>query len=105
MNVVDNAIYWITSDKRKERVIRLDAQNGSFEISNSGPGIERRLADQIFDYGMTTKVGGRGLGLYISREALRRGGYDMTVETRGVDSPPVFRIAPTQELVKSEVEE
>jgi signal transduction histidine kinase len=105
VNVVDNAIYWITSDKRKERVIRLDARNGAFEISNSGPGIERRLADQIFDYGMTTKVGGRGLGLYISREALRRGGYDMTVETGGIDSSPVFRIAPIEGLVKSEVEE
>jgi hypothetical protein len=54
---------------------------------------------------MTTKVGGRGLGLYISREALRRGGYDMTVETGGIDSSPVFRIAPIEGLVKSEVEE
>jgi sensor histidine kinase regulating citrate/malate metabolism len=44
--------------KRSERAIRLASHDGAYEISNGGPGIERRLADQIFDYGMTTKVGG-----------------------------------------------
>ena len=94
VNIVDNAIYWITTDKKSERTIRLDGDGRTFEIWNGGPGIERRIADQIFEYGVTTRTGGRGMGLYVSREALRRGGYDLTVEASGIDTPPVFRIAP-----------
>ena len=95
VNVVDNAIYWIATDKDAERLIRLDSDGVGFSIWNGGPGIERRIADRIFEFGETTKPGGRGMGLYLSRQALRREGFDLTLEADGVDKHPAFRIAPT----------
>jgi signal transduction histidine kinase len=94
VNVVDNAIFWITFDKDSERWISLDADRGAFIVSNGGPGIEHRIAERIFEFGETTKPGGRGMGLYISREALRRDGYDLTLDNVGRDQHPSFRIAP-----------
>lgn len=99
VNVVDNAIFWITFDKTSERWISLDADDGAFLISNGGPGVEHRVAERIFDFGETTKPGGRGMGLFISREALRKEGYDLTLEVAGLGEHPTFRIAPIIESV------
>ncbi len=94
VNVFDNAIYWITTDRDSERLIRLDSDYIGFSIWNGGPGVERRIAERIFDFGETTKPGGRGMGLYLSREALRREGFDLTLASAGTDVHPMFRIAP-----------
>lgn len=94
VNVVDNAIFWVTFDKDAERWIALDAEDGAFLLSNGGPGIGHRIAERIFEFGETTKPGGRGMGLYISREALRKDGYDLTLEQVGEAVHPVFRIGP-----------
>jgi signal transduction histidine kinase len=94
VNVVDNAIYWISSDSSSENLIRLDAGPSGFSIWNGGPGIDARVADRIFEFGETTKVGGRGIGLYLSRQSLRREGLDLTLETVGHKAHPIFRIGP-----------
>lgn len=98
VNVVDNAIFWITFDKDAERWISLDALGGAFLVSNGGPGVGHRIAERIFEFGETTKPGGRGMGLYISREALRKEGYDLNLENAGEDVHPTFRIGPTEEI-------
>lgn len=98
VNVVDNAIFWITFDKDAERWISLDAEDDAFLVSNGGPGVGHRIAERIFEFGETTKPGGRGMGLYISREALRKEGYDLTLENVGEDVRPIFRIGPTGEV-------
>lgn len=95
INVVDNAIYWVASRAAGERKINLDADNLGFLISNSGPGIEERMRDQIFDFGESKKVGGRGMGLAISRETLRREDFDIELVAAGLDVNPVFRIKKT----------
>ena len=92
VNVVDNAIYWVANGARGEKVIRLDADENGFLISNSGPGIEERLRERIFDFGETTKPGGRGMGLAVSREALRREGFDLELINAGSDVAPLFQI-------------
>lgn len=95
INVVDNAIYWITFDRDSDHWIKFDVdEDGGFLISNGGPGIDARDADRIFEFGETNKVGGRGMGLFISRSSLRKEGWDITLETSGNSTPPVFRIAP-----------
>ncbi len=99
VNIVDNAIYWIGTDKSCERVIWLDADDAGILISNGGPGIEHRVADRIFEYGETTKPGGRGMGLYLSREALRKENFDLTLECAGLGVHPCFRIAPRSTAV------
>lgn len=100
VNIIDNAIYWITKDAEGvprhgdgKREIRLDADAHGMLISNSGPGIKRRIADRIFEFRYSQKKNGRGMGLYISREILRREGLDLILEKYGEDVRPTFRIA------------
>jgi len=99
VNIVDNAIYWITKDAEGrprlgdgKREIRLDADADGMLVSNSGPGIKRRIADRIFEFRYSQKKNGRGMGLYISREILRREGLDIVLEKRGENVKPVFKI-------------
>jgi signal transduction histidine kinase len=94
VNLVDNAIYWLgTTPDSDEKWIKLDADESGFLVSNSGPPIDPRLAERIFEFGETSKPGGRGMGLYLSREALRKEGFDLILERSGPNSSPVFRIA------------
>ena len=92
VNLVDNAIYWLSSKKEGVRDIVLDADSDGFTILNSGTGIPLRDADRIFEFGISSKPGGRGMGLYISRETLRREGYDLVLINPGEINPPIFRI-------------
>ncbi len=93
MNVVDNAIHWITTVPGGDREILLDADKDAFLISNSGPGIPLRLADRIFEFGATEKPGGRGMGLFIARQALRSNGMNLTLRKAGENVRPQFAIA------------
>ena len=80
VNLMDNAIYWLSLQNEKMvRRIELDFEGGVFRVSDTGPGIQRRDRDDIFEYGFTRKPGGRGMGLHISRQALRSVGYDLTL--------------------------
>lgn len=92
VNLVDNAIYWLGTVKRPDKVIRLDADETGFLVSNNGPGVPLRIADRIFDFGLTTKLGGRGIGLFVSREALRKEGFDLTLDRAGESEEPLFRL-------------
>ena len=80
VNLVDNAIFWLSQQNPgDERWIRLDAQDGALLVQDSGPGINVRDRDAIFEYGFTRKPGGRGLGLHIGRESLCRVGYELSL--------------------------
>jgi len=92
VNILDNAIYWVSHSAKGEKVIRLDVDDQGFLISNTGQGIEDRYRDRIFEFGETTKPGGRGMGLAISREALEREGFTLELVRYGRDVYPVFRI-------------
>ena len=92
INVIDNAIYWLNSRAQGEKKIFLDADDNGFLISNNGPGIEERLKERIFDFGETTKPGGRGMGLAITRETLRREGFEIELVKAGSEQQPQFKI-------------
>lgn len=93
VNLVDNAIYWISTEPGGDREIVLDADTTGFVVSNSGPGIPFRIADRIFDFGASNKPGGRGMGLYLSQQALQREGFDLQLEVAGENERPAFRVA------------
>jgi signal transduction histidine kinase len=93
VNIVDNAIYWMTTEKDGTRDLILDADETGYLISNSGPGIPIRDAERIFDFGISRKTGGRGMGLYISRESLQKEGFDLVLENPGEKNHPLFRIS------------
>lgn len=69
INIIDNALFWLAKS-RGERKILLDAVSGSLIIANTGPPIEERDYQRIFERGFTRKPGGRGLGIFISAKAL-----------------------------------
>ncbi|MBF0629787.1 MAG: ATP-binding protein [Magnetococcales bacterium] len=93
-NLVDNAIYWVQRSVTGVKVITLDADDHGFLVRNTGPGISRFDAPHIFDFGWSSRPGGRGMGLSVSRQALL--GEDLSLEliTIGEAVEPVFRIAP-----------
>jgi signal transduction histidine kinase len=78
VNIIDNAIFWL-KDMQGEKQIKLDSDGQSFFISNSGPGIHARDYESVFEQGFSRKPGGRGLGLFISRKALRKEGMDINI--------------------------
>ncbi|TRC77471.1 ATP-binding protein [Mesorhizobium sp. WSM4307] len=100
VNLVDNAIYWMTTVPRGRRHILLDADARSFVVANTGPGIDRRISSRIFDFGETTKPGGRGMGLYLSRQALLKEGYDISLMQEGSEFPVAFRIGRSEKLAE-----
>lgn len=94
INLVDNAIYWL-KDHRKPRVIKLDAEeNGILTVSDNGPGIQIKDKKSIFEAGVTAKPGGRGLGLKISQDALKRINYNLVLAETKRGEGTIFKIIP-----------
>ena len=82
VNLIDNSLFWL-SDQEQPRKVILDVIDGAMVISDSGPGIQDRDKDSVFELGFTRKPSGRGLGLYISREVLRRVNYTIDISSDG----------------------
>ena len=96
VNLVDNAIYWLSQQKPQlERSIRLDQRGGTWLVEDTGPGISVRDRGAIFDFGFSRKPGGRGMGLHIGRENLRRIGFDLQLIDG--NSGATFGIVPMEE--------
>ena len=96
VNLVDNAIFWLSQqNSQRHRSIRLDERGGTFLVSDTGPGVNVRDRDAIFEFGFSRKPGGRGMGLHIGRENLRRVGFDLRLIE--ADDGATFGIVPTGE--------
>ena len=93
VNLVDNAIFWLR-DQSPPRSISLDVEDATMIVADNGPGVHPRDREAIFELGFTRKPGGRGLGLYISRDVLARVGYDLTVGEPADGIGAVFMIRP-----------
>lgn len=91
INLVDNALFWL-SNVNQNRVIKMDAQDGAFIISNNGPVIETRDWSRIFERGYSRKPSGRGLGLFISARALQAEKMTLSLEQPSTGFNVAFRI-------------
>ena len=91
VNIVDNSIFWL-KDKPLPRIIQFDVGDSGFYISNNGPGIDFREWEMIFEAGYSKKPDGTRLGLYISREVLRKVGYDIVVDEPKLGEGVTFKI-------------
>jgi signal transduction histidine kinase len=78
VNIIDNAVFWL-KDIQGQRIITLDFADNIYRIGNNGPVIHKRDMEAIFEQGFSRKPGGRGLGLFISRKALRKEGMDLKI--------------------------
>ena len=96
VNLVDNAIFWLSQQNpQRERSIKLDERRGALLVADTGPGVNVRDQEAIFEFGFSRKPGGRGMGLHIGRESLRRVGFDLKL-IDGDDSA-TFGIVPMEE--------
>jgi signal transduction histidine kinase len=93
VNVVDNAIYWLSTQPSGLKRITLDSDGEGYLLSNNGPGIDERFASEIFEFGESRKPGGRGMGLAISKSALNKEGFELALVAVGRDVNPVFKIS------------
>ncbi len=103
VNLVDNAIFWLSQQNpNNERIITLDAHDGALLVSDTGPGVNVRDRDAIFDSGFTRKPGGRGMGLHIGREGLRQVGFDLhLINWEGGATFGILRMDDSQQVGKN----
>ncbi|NTI50968.1 ATP-binding protein [Agrobacterium rhizogenes] len=101
-NVVDNAIYWLGEVRDRPKTITLGVTFAGLTISNSGPGIDPRDAEGMFEFGASNKPGGRGMGLYLSRDALRKEGMDIILERAAEDVSPTFVVTVPDNMIRRE---
>ena len=96
VNLVDNAIFWLSQQNpQRERSIELDESGGTLLVADTGPGVNVRDREAIFEFGFSRKPGGRGMGLHIGRESLRRVGFDLQlIEGNG---GAIFGVVPMDE--------
>lgn len=88
VNLTLNAIQQMAQWKRQGKItIRVSddpdpASTSSIcvRFRDDGPGIHHKLWDRIFDFGFTSRKGGAGLGLTISRQIARNLGGNLRVE-------------------------
>ncbi|HEY1562563.1 MAG TPA: ATP-binding protein [Caulobacteraceae bacterium] len=94
VNLIDNAIFWVSREPADQRYIELDSDGSAFTVTDSGPGIRPRDAEAVFEMGFTRRPSGRGMGLYISRQVLGQIGYVLTLDPYTQGRGATFRIAP-----------
>jgi two-component system, LuxR family, sensor kinase FixL len=82
INLMRNAIEAMRDSKQRELNIRTAATGDGMvevEISDTGPGISDEIAAQLFRPFVTTKPGGMGVGLSISKRIIEAHGGEISV--------------------------
>jgi len=93
VNIIDNAVFWL-KDIQCQRIITLDFSDNAYRIGNNGPTIHNRDIEAIFEQGFSRKPGGRGLGLFISKKALRKESMDLNVaQSESEEHGAIFEIS------------
>lgn len=81
INLMRNAMEAMRESDRKELVVRTEPADEfvAVEVSDTGPGISDEIAAELFRPFVTTKAGGMGIGLSISKRIVEAHGGDITV--------------------------
>lgn len=82
INLMRNAMEAMRESPRRELVVRtrpVSAERMLVEVEDTGPGISDEIAGQLFQPFVTTKAGGMGIGLSISKRIIESHGGDLTV--------------------------
>lgn len=80
INIIKNASEAIAEKGFIEISTSFDNNNFKISIKNNGKPITKTERTKIFNDGHTTKSQGSGIGLYLSRENLRKMGGDLTLK-------------------------
>lgn len=82
INLMRNAMEAMRDSPRRELVVRtrpVSAERMLVEVEDTGPGISDEIASQLFQPFVTTKPGGMGIGLSISKRIIESHGGELTV--------------------------
>jgi signal transduction histidine kinase len=106
INLFHNAIEAMDTVKAERRVLKVRTRRDGantvvVEVEDSGPGIDPKRLENIFDAFVTTKPQGTGLGLAISRMIVERHGGQLSVRSDGKDGA-LFRLVLPTALVGGE---
>ncbi|PKR56501.1 ATP-binding protein [Thalassospira lohafexi] len=93
VNLVDNAIHWTSAKKNNQGQIELTKDGDDLCVKDNGRGVSSIDVLNIFEMNFTRKAGGRGMGLHISRQALERVGYELTLDPPIQGTGACFRIS------------
>jgi signal transduction histidine kinase len=94
VNLVDNAIHWLSTSRDDDRHIVFDADDDAIFVIDNGPGVPAKDAQAIFERGFTRRRAGRGLGLSISQDLLRREGWALSLDASRPGEGARFRLTP-----------
>lgn len=107
VNLMLNAIQQMELKGESRRLLKVttafkagEARSVCIRFADSGPGIHRRLWDKVFDLGFTTRPGGSGLGLFISRRLIEDMGGAIAVEESLMALGTTFAIRLPQSVQK-----
>ncbi len=85
-NLLHNACYWVSTrvgDEQRRVGFVLLPERSTVLVADSGPGIDPEVASSVFASFFSTKVDGKGLGLYISAEIASRLGATLRLADQG----------------------
>ncbi len=95
LNLIKNAIQSIPKNEKGEIKIETDTDNDkvTVKITDTGQGVPEQMKDKMFRPNFTTKSGGMGLGLAITKNIIENSGGEIWFETEtGKGSTFCFRL-------------
>ncbi|MEI5681772.1 PAS domain S-box protein [Mesorhizobium sp. CCNWLW179-1] len=95
INLMRNAMEAMRDSERRELVVRTSSgEDGSviIEVSDTGPGISEEIAARLFQPFITSKPGGMGIGLSISRRIVEAHGGELSA-SRNSEHGATFRFS------------
>ncbi|PJZ28334.1 ATP-binding protein [Leptospira kmetyi] len=96
INLLTNAIYWVSQSKKEARKIEIKIVSNINEkriqiwCDDSGPGIDKKDAESIFIPGVTKRPHGIGMGLTVASELVSSYGGIMKATSPGKLGGAVF---------------
>lgn len=93
--LMDNALHWIKTGPRGNRVLTLRVMQDGFIFKDTGPGIPKEARPHIFEPWFSLREDGAGMGLTLARDLLRSIGGDIQLMRTGKDHGASFRISLT----------
>jgi two-component system sensor kinase FixL len=89
-----NAMEAMRESERRELVVRTITEGGDVvvEVADTGPGIADEVAARLFQPFVTSKVGGMGIGLSISKRIIEAHGGQISV-SRNQSGGATFRFS------------
>ncbi|MEQ1955042.1 PAS domain S-box protein [Mesorhizobium sp. CN2-181] len=95
INLMRNAMEAMRDCERRELVVRTAADGSGMiivEVSDTGPGISDEIAAQLFQPFVTSKRGGMGIGLSISKRIVEAHGGELSA-SRNAEGGATFRFS------------